>query len=293
MTAPRAPEMPATVKGMLYMMTATSLSACTAAIVRHVSSDLPPFEIAFFRNLFGFCILLVMVTPYGLAPFRTKRFGLLATRAGLDLGSMLSYYTALSLTPLAKAVALFFTTPLIATVLAVAVLGERLKPRRIVALVAGFAGTWVILRPGVVDVGTGPLLVILAATLWAVAMMIIKTAARTESSLTQSLYMAMIATPVSLVAALPVWRGPDIDQIAWLALLGTLGGFGDWCVAQAFRKADATAVVPVDFMRLLFAAVIGYLAFAEIPDVWTWIGAAVIVGAVTAIALRERRAGSQ
>ena len=276
-----------TLRGMLYMSLAALLLTGVNALIRDLSSGMHPYEIAFFRNFFGFLFLVPVFLRRGLQPLRTRRFGLHALRGIVHTTSSLMFFYALSITPLAKATALKFSAPLFGTLLALVVLGEVVRARRITALLIGFAGTWVVLRPGIADVDLGSLLVLGSAAIFATAMVIIKVLSRTESSLTITLYMGVFLSPLTLVAALPYWQAPTLDQLLWLAFMGAIGSVGQLCLAQSFKEADATAVFPFDFTKLLWAAVIGYALFGEIPDAWTWLGGAIIFSAVAYIAYRE------
>ena len=278
---------PSSLRGMAFMSLAALMLTGVNALIRDLSSDMHPYEIAFFRNFFGFLVLLPVFLRRGLQPLRTGRLGLHALRGVVHATSSLMFFYALSITPLAKATALKFSAPLFGTLLALVVLGEAVRARRVTALLIGFAGTLVILRPGIADVDQGSLLVLGSAAIFATAMVIIKVLSRTESSLTITLYMGVFLSPLTLIAALPYWHAPTLEQLLWLAFMGAIGSIGQMSLAQSFKEADATAVFPFDFTKLLWAAVIGYFLFGEIPDVWTWLGGAMIFSAVAYIAYRE------
>ena len=186
-------------------------------------------------------------------------------------------------------VALSFTSPLFATVLAILVLREKAGVRHWAALLAGFAGAPIILRPGIGVVGLGPLLVVFSSLIWGGAMTFIKVLGRTDSSLTITAYMGLFMVPLSFVPALFVWEWPSLDMLPFLFLIGLLGATGHLALAQAFKEADTTAVMPFDFTRLIWASLLGFIVFAEVPDLWTWVGGSVIFGSATYIAFREAR----
>jgi drug/metabolite transporter (DMT)-like permease len=168
------------------------------------------------------------------------------------------------------------------------VLGETIRARRITALVVGFGGVLVVLRPGFGALEPGALLMLAAAATWGSAIIVIKILSRTESSLTATLYPTLFVTPIALVAALPYWRWPTVDELGWMALLGTFATLSHLSLAQAFKEADVTAIMPVDFTKLIWAALAGYLLFAEVPGLSIWLGGTMIFSAVTYIAIRER-----
>ena len=270
---------------LLSALAATAMNAS----VHHMADEMDTVQISFFRALFGFVVLAPVFLRHGWGPLRTRRLGLHALRGLLNAGAMISLFIALGLIPLAKFAALVFTAPLFVTVLALVFMGERIRGRRVGALVFGYAGTLLILRPGAGDLDLGSLVVLAGAASWALAMIVMKVLARTESSLTATLYYGVFVTPVAFLVALPVWQTPSGGQWLWLAAIGTLGSLFQFCLSQALKEADATALMPLDFTKLIWAAVIGYLVFAEVPTVWTWTGGMMIFAAATYISYRERR----
>lgn len=280
---------PSRLRGPLLMMTSTLIISVMQVSVRYVGDEIHPFEIAFFRNFFGLVVVLPLLLRAGLGVLRTSQLKLHAARGAMQTTGMLMFFTALTLAPLAQNVALSFTAPLFATVLAILILGERAGWRRWAALVGGFVGAWIVIRPGFSDVGIGAVLVILSSITWASTMIIIKHLSRTESSLTITIYMGLFMAPLSLIPALFVWQWPSGEAWLLLGLIGLCGGAGHLALAQAFKEADTTAVLPFDFTRLIWASALAFIVFAEVPDVWTWVGGAVIFGSTTYIAFREAR----
>lgn len=281
--------LPAELRGQLLILVSTFAFAAMHATIRHLSKDLHPFEVAFFRNLFGFLALTPFFLRGGLAVFRTGVLHLHALRGVLQVGAMLSFFYAVSVTPLAKVSALSFTAPLFAALGAVLLLGERPSWSRFAALAAGFAGAMAIIRPGVDAVDPGALLVLGSSAVWAVCMLVIKLLARTESPVTITAYMGVVLTPLSGLAALFVWRWPEPEHLVWFVALGGFGTIAHLAFSQAFKEADATAVLPFDFTRLIWASLLGFWLYAEIPELWTWLGGALIFASSTSIAIHEAR----
>jgi len=226
---------------------------------------------------------------HGLGVLRTTKFHLHAVRGSIQIFAMLMFFTALSLSPLAKVSAMSFTAPLFATIGAIVFLGERVRVRRILALIAGFLGAMVILRPGMVTIDLGMVLVLTSSAIWACAMLIIKVLSRTDSSVTITAYQGLFLTPFSFIAALFVWQWPSPEQLLLFALMGAMGTLAHMAMAESFKLADTTAVLPFDFTRLIWASVIGFLVFREVPELWTWIGGLIIFTSTTYIAYREAR----
>lgn len=280
---------PRPLRGMLLMLVSAVIVVVMNVTVRRIASEMHVFEIAFLRNLFGFLLFLPWLIGAKSNPLRTRRIGLHIGRAGFNTVATMSYYVALILIPLAQVTALTFVSPLVATLLAVLVLHETMSGRRWAGFVVGLVGALIILRPGIHEVGTGPLMVLLSSTAWASALICTKVLARTETSLSIAAYSALLQVPIAMAGAVFVWQTPSLRQIGILVLIGGMAGFVQLCIAQAFRDAEATLVLPIDFTKLIWASIAGYLIFGEIPDYWTWFGGVVVFLGVFYMAFQERR----
>jgi drug/metabolite transporter (DMT)-like permease len=210
-------------------------------------------------------------------------------RGVLNAIAMLSFFTAVTMTPLSTVAALGFTAPLFAALLAIPLLGERPGWRRWVGLLVGFIGALIIVRPGVADVSFGALLVLMSSCAWAGALIVIKILARTDTSLAITVYAGLFLTPITGIAASFFWTTPAGGTWLLLIGIGLFGSLTQWAIAQAFHEADATLVLPFDFTKLLWASAIGYLFFGEVPDPLTLVGGGIILGSVTYVAYRERQ----
>lgn len=261
------------------------------AMIQHLGSQgLHGFEIAFFRNLFGFFALLPILMRHGLTPFKTTRLPLHGVRAVVNSVAMLLFFYGITTgIALGMVQALTFTAPLFVSVLAVMFLGERFRAHRTAALVVGFAGTLVILRPGIAEIHPGAIYILCSAMIWGIAMIIIKRLTATDSAVTVALYMVLFMGPISGIAAAFVWTWPTPEQWPWLVAIGIVGTVAQLSFTQAFRMADATAVLPFDFAKLIFSAALGYVFFAQILDVWVWVGGVLIFFGGFYIAWRERK----
>jgi drug/metabolite transporter (DMT)-like permease len=280
-------RLPGSLRGMLMMFVSTMSAVFMHTLVRYAAEDLEPFEVAFFRNFLGLAFLAPLFLRTSVSALKTDRLPLHILRNVLVTASMLSFFTALTITPLAQVTALGFTAPLFATLLAILFLGEVVRFRRWAAIITGFAGVFVLLRPGLGAVDLGSVLTVFSALMWGAAIIITKKLSRTESSLTITFYMAAIMAPLSLIPALWVWVWPTATQ--WLMLFA-IAGFGtitQLCFSQALRETETNVVMPVDFFKLLWAASLGAILFGEAPDIFTWIGGAMIFGGATYIAYRE------
>jgi len=278
-------------RGIFWMLVFALTMSFMWVFIRHVSQDIHPFEISFFRNLFGLIAVIPWFIKYGLTPLKTQKLGLLGLRGLLNTVSMLAFFTALSITPVADVTALAFMSPIYATLFAMFYFHEKVGLRRWSAILFGFAGTMVVLRPGFETIGTGQMLVIGSGIIWGVCLVLIKVIGRTESSVTITTYMSVFMAPMSLIPALFVWHWPSGEQFAWLVGIGILGGAGQMAMSESLKSADTHVVMPADFTKLIWVAIIGYLAFGEVPGLYVWLGGAMIFGSTAFIAYREHALG--
>ena len=244
--------------------------------------------VVFFRNAFGLLALSPFLLKNGLKNFRTARLGLHGVRAGLNVIAMAFFYVGLSLTPLAEATALAFTAPLFAVLLAILFLKERVKTTKLLAMCTGFVGALIILRPGFGFTDVGSLWIIISAFIWSGTLIVIKLLARTESSMTITAYMALLLAIMSLPTALIFWQTPTIYQCIYLFIIAASGTLGQYTLTEALGRADAQAVMPLDFMRLIWTAILGYVMFNEVPDAFVWFGAAMIFASATYVAIEKK-----
>lgn len=286
--AKRFSAVPANFMGMGHMFASVSTISGVNGIVVHLSHSMHVFEIAFFRQAIGFVFMSAIFLRGGLRPLITRRIGLHILRSVFNVIAMLAFFYGLTLEPLAKVVSLSFTAPLFATVGAVLLLREKMTRHRWIALGIGVIGALIILRPGIQAVSLGALLVLLSNAVWALALVVIKVLSRTETSVTIALYATLLQTPVALIFAVFFWTTPNLEQFLWLTLVGIFGTVAQICLGEAFRYADATLVMPIDFAKLLWASLIGYVFFDQIPDIWIWPGAFIVFIAVFYNAYKER-----
>ncbi|MDP6603845.1 MAG: DMT family transporter [Rhodospirillales bacterium] len=280
---------PGAVRGIALMAAAMIAFAAMNGCVRFLSNELHPFQIAGIRSAFGLLIFVPILARRRLAPLRTQRIGLLAMRGFCHVVTMLLHFMALSLIPLATFASLNFSIPLFTTILAFVFLGEAIRLRRLVALGVGFAGALVVVRPGIVGLDVGAVLVLAGAASFAASVIILKHLVRTESSLTVTIYMSVVVAPATLIAVIPFWQTPTLAQLGLMAVMAGLGTGGFLLFTQAFKEADVTVLAPINFTGLIWSALFGYLAFGEVADIWTWVGGAMIFSATSYIAYRERR----
>ena len=283
------PTLSPPLRAALLMLLANLAVASMTAGIRLAASELHPFEIAFFRNLFGFAFVLPFLARTGLGTLRAQAPGLLLLSSGGHLVAMLGYFLAVAYLPLAELTALAFTKPLFATVGAALVLHEVVRGRRWSAIAIGFFGVLIVLRPGAAAFSPYAGLVLLSALASAAVVLLVKRLTARNSSTTIVLFQTLFLTVFSLPPALRFWRIPSLESLLLVASIGALGTIAWLCFTRAFALADASAVMPYEFLKLPMTALLAYLMFAEVPSTWTWLGGAVIFGASIYIAQREAK----
>lgn len=290
---PPRSRLPEPVLAALLALAACVFFSCLSATVKHLSGELHGFVTAFWRNLFGFLFMIPWLWQHGFGSLRTGRFGTYLIRSSISVVSMMCGFTGLAYLPIANATSLSFTAPLFATIMAALILKEQVRIRRWSATLLGFCGVLIILQPwsvtGFGRIGTGETLIIVSAFLTATVTIIVKTLSRSESSQAIVTYMVLLATPISLVPALFVWSWPSLAAWPYVVALGLFGTLGHLCWTRAFALAEASAIVPYDYSRLVFTVLLGIFWFGEVPDFWFWIGSGVIMAAGFYIAQREAR----
>jgi drug/metabolite transporter (DMT)-like permease len=290
-TLARLRRLPDNARGALWMLGAVSVFATMDALIKWVGQTLDPFQIALFRCVFGGIFVLPFALRGGFGALRTRRWGGHLARSLIGYTAMALGFYAVTHLPLADATALSFTRPLFMIVLAVLFLGEQVRWRRWSATGVGFLGVLVMARPG--DAGFDfAALVAIAATLFVAGVgVMLKRLATTERPETIIFYFTVISSLLALGPALYVWRSPTLIEFLVMAAMGGLGSLGQYFTIRGYRIAEATAVDPVDYARLLIATGFGFVLFGELPDVWTLLGALIIISSTLYITRREARLG--
>lgn len=284
------PASPQILLAISFMIAAGIVNTAMLSAIKQLSDSLHPIEIGFFRSAFGFLFLVpILIKSGGIAVLRTDHLGLHLLRGLINAGAMLSFFWAISLAPLATVTAISFASPIFATLLAILILGEIVGLRRWTGLAIGVMGTILILRPGSSEFGsTGAMLALLSSIGWAGVMIIIKRLTGTDNPLSIVAWAALLIALFTLIPAMLVWQWPSGTQWFWLAMIGALGSIVQYCFTKAFSLADATLVLPFDYLKLVWASIAGFVLFSEFPDIWVWAGGTLIFGSSVYIAYRER-----
>jgi drug/metabolite transporter (DMT)-like permease len=277
----------APVLGAFYMVLSAFCFAITAGLLRYATREVHPFEAAFLRSFSGLIFMLPLVMRGGLAGISIKRPRLHILRGIISGIGTLMWSSALAVLPVGEAVALNFTAPLFATMLAPFVLHEVVRARRWTACFLGFTGVLIMLRPGLEVISVGALLSIGSAATIACNMLIIRIISQEDNARTVVFTFSVFTSLVTLLPALFVWETPSWEMLVVLVVCGLLATLAHLLLTRAMSIAEMSAIAPLDFVRLLFAAGIGFIWFSEVPDIWTAIGAIVITSSAVYIARRE------
>ena len=271
----------------LLAIGATFFGSFMGAGVKFLSDDLHPIIICFYRSLMGLILITPFVARNNFKALHTKNMRLQIFRASINIISMICWFSAIGMMHFEKATALGFTTPLFTTVLAVVVLGEVIRFHRTAALLLGFIGIIIIIRPGYVPFEFGTVLMLIASFSFSFVLIFVKKLSATDSSLTIIFYHLLYMTPVFFILSLFYWENINLNQLIIFILMGASGLLSHWCLAQAFKMSDTTFVMPLQFTKLIWASLIGLFIFAEQPDIWTWVGGVIIFISVVYITYRE------
>jgi len=289
-TIARVAERPVVLRGVLIMAASVSIFPVTDAIAKHLSSDYHVIEIAVVRSgLLMLAVLLELWRRNALRLVRTRRPGLQALRGLWSVLSVLTFLTAISFVPLLDSIAISFASPLFMVALSVPLLGERVGAHRWGAVVVGFAGVLLMLRPGLGVVHWAASLALASALASALYQITTRALARHDQTLTSLFYFGLTGTLFLCLAAPFVWRPLTLEAFGWMALMGLLGAIGHFGVIRALEHAPVAVVAPLVYAQILCAAMLGYFAFGDVPDAWTIAGLMVVILSGLYVFHRERR----
>lgn len=267
-----------TMKAAAWMVASIALILTMAVSGRVITKELDVFQAMEMRSVIAFFMLLPLVyREGGLRAMRTEIF---LRHIGRNIAHYAGQYTwlvGLTMIPLAQVISIEFTAPIWAAFLAAIFLGERLTWRKGVVIVFGLAGVLLIVRPGGAPLNPGHLITLGAALAFAISFIATKALTRYDSATKILFWMLIMQSVIGFIPALRVWIWPSAARWPWIVLFAFAGSFAHFCMAKALHHADATVVMPVDYLRVPLSAMLGYLLYAEAVDGWTAAGAALIV----------------
>ena len=283
--------LPANTRGAFWVLVAAAGFSMMAVFVKLLGRDLPPAQIAFFRCWVGLALLTPLLLRAGPGVLRSRVWPLHIGRAFAGITAIGCGFYAFTHLPLATATAFTFTKPLFMIVLAVVFLGEIVRWRRWTATIVGFLGVLVMVRPGAGTLDPAVFVSMGQALAIAIAVVLVKKVPKDEPNLTVMAYFAILSTAVMAIPAFVYWQPMTAEHWLMGLAVGLFGVTSQWAIITGYRTGEATAVAPFDYTRLLFAGGFGLIVFAEVPDVWTILGAGIIVASTIYIARREARLG--
>lgn len=266
-------------RGSVFMISALLVYAVMVAGIKHVGQAIPLVQILLIRQVIMTAILLLFAAGSLRRALHTERLGLQIFRSVITLLSMLCGFTAVVKIPLAQATAIGFSQVLFVTIAAVLVLKEAVDGRRWAATIIGFVGVLIMLRPGTDGLDVYALLSVAGAIFGAGITVSVRKLAASERTDTILLYQGIVLILLLAVPTWLWWQSPTSNQWFWLVVLSVFGTAGQWLITRAYQVGEAAALAPLDFSRLLLASFTGFVFFAEIPALTTWIGAVIVIGA--------------
>ena len=269
---------PSTLKAAFWMAGWLTAMLVMAIAGRETTRELDVFQILEMRSVIGLFMLYPLIhLAGGFARLKTARPWQQVGRNIAHYGAQFAWFKALTLIPLAQVISIEFTMPIWTAILAVAFLGERMGLWKNLAVALGIVGVVIIVRPGTSEIVPGQIIALAAAVGFAISVTMVKSLTRTDSVLTIVFWMLLIQSVIGLVPALEVWRWPSAYVWAWIIVIAFCGTFSHYCLTRAMQHADATVVVPMDFLRVPLAALAGWLLYGEGVDTLTILGAALIL----------------
>jgi drug/metabolite transporter (DMT)-like permease len=262
----------------LWMAGWLALMLIVAVAGREAMRELNVFELMAIRSWVGLCLLYPLIwRAGGFAVVKTQRLPLHIGRNTIHFGAQLGWFYALTLIPIGQVVAIEFTMPIWTAILAATFLGERITVWKIAAIVLGLVGVIAIVRPATGEVNPGQLIALAAAVGFGISIAVVKSLTRTEQTLAIIFWMLAVQAAASLLPALYVWTWPSPAVWGWSIVIAFCGTFSHYCMARAMLHADATVVIPMDFLRVPLTAAAGWLIYSERLDAFTVLGAVLIL----------------
>lgn len=277
-------------QAIAVMCAGVSCLSVSDALAKWLVANYDPIQIVFLRNVVALPIVgAFILASRGRTALATSHLRVHVLRGLLSVGAALAFFSALGILPLAEATSLVFAAPLFITALSVPLLGEHVGWKRWMAVIVGFAGVLVIVQPGAATFQAASTLPLAAALLYALIMLSTRWIDRSESTWTMMFYMSLFPTLFSGLAVLPFWRALQIADLPFIVAIALFGTIGVTLISHAFRLGHAAVVAPFDYTALIWASLLGWLVWGEIPGGWTWAGAVVIIASGIYIVLREAR----
>jgi drug/metabolite transporter (DMT)-like permease len=282
-----------TVRGILWATLAMFAFAVVPISVRFIAPFLPAAETVVLRSFIAVGLMIPWALTVGWRGMKPKRFDLHLLRGTFNGTGMILWFWGLGLMPIADAVALQYTLPLFALLFAVMFLGERVGIRRITAMLVGFTGALVVIRPGFAEVSLATVAVLGSAALYAATLVVMRSQSQNDTPMTIMFWSNLFMGLIAVIPAALVWVAPPVEVWPWLLFLACGGWLAHFSLTKALVTIDAKTAAPLDYLRLPIVAIAAYPLFGEFPDALTWIGAAIIATSTGYIARRDAQRAKQ
>ena len=275
------------IKAILLATVASFCAVLMSVFLKLAQNDINVFTVGFLRFFFGLILILPFIIKSNFNIYKTNNFKFHLARSIINVPMMILGFAALMYIPLEQIKAIGFLSPILVVILSVLILKERIYIIRILALIIGFFGVLIILRPGIIEINVGAYMVLLSGLLWSTVIIITKFMSKEDSPMTILTYQYTFVSIFILPLALIYWTNPTLNSLFYALLAAIVGTVLHLCINHSYRLADLSVIQPVWFTQLIFASIFGFSIFGEIPDGWTWAGGILVFTSVLIITYRE------
>ena len=276
------------IKAILLTVSGSFFAVLMESLIRSAQYDSNVYTIGFLRFLFGLIIIFPYLIKKKFIPYKTKNFKFYFIRGLFNLPMMILGFGALVYVPFEQFKALHFLSPIIVVLLSFIIFREKVYMYRILALVIGFIGMLIIVRPGIVDFNIGTIMILISLTFWSLIIIVSKFVSKDDSPITMVTYQYTLMTIFALPLAIYFWQMPSLQSLIFVFIGAISGTILHLSLALSYKYAELSVTQPVWFSGLIFGSVFGFFVFNETPDVWTWIGGIVVFSSVLLITYNER-----
>jgi len=276
------------IKAVLLTISASFFAVLMEALIKAAQYDSNVYTIGFFRFFFGFLIILPYLVTKKFNTYKTKNLKFYIIRGAFNIPVMILGFGALVYVPLEQFKAMHFLSPIIVVLLSFIIFREQIYRFRIFALIIGFLGMLIIVRPGYVDFNIGTIMILVSLTFWSFIIILSKFVSKDDSPITMVTYQYTLMTIFAFPLAIYFWQMPSLISILLVFIAAASGTILHLCLGLAYKYADLSVTQPIWFTGLIFGSGFGYFVFNEIPDSWTWIGGIVVFSSVLVITYFEK-----
>ena len=276
------------IKAILLTVSGSFFAVLMESLIRSAQYDSNVYTIGFLRFLFGLIIIFPYLIKKKFIPYKTKNFKFYFIRGLFNLPMMILGFGALVYVPFEQFKALHFLSPIIVVLLSFIIFREKVYMYRILALVIGFVGMLIIVRPGIVDFNIGTIMILISLTFWSLIIIVSKFVSKDDSPITMVTYQYTLMTIFALPLAIYFWQMPSLQSLIFVFIGAISGTILHLSLALSYKYAELSVTQPVWFSGLIFGSAFGFFVFNETPDVWTWIGGIVVFSSVLLITYNER-----